>query len=78
MRVTIEPTRDGGLRISPPAKAADWSFFDTQFAPRYYDVAADGRLLVIGRTAAESAPTTRQINVITNWFEELKRIVPVK
>jgi Tol biopolymer transport system component len=35
-----------------------------------YDVASDGRFLMI----QESAPT--RINVVLNWFEELKRLVP--
>jgi serine/threonine-protein kinase len=77
MRVAIEPLRDGGLRISTPDKVADWSFYAAQFAPRYYDVGPDGRLVVIGLTATDSTTTLREINVVTNWFEELKRLVPI-
>jgi Tol biopolymer transport system component len=42
----------------------------------WYDVAGDGRFLVIG----ESQPQVRltQINIILNWFEDLKRQVPIK
>lgn len=36
-----------------------------------YDVAPDGRFLMI---QGEGAPT--QVNVVLNWFEELKRLVP--
>jgi hypothetical protein len=56
---------------------ADWSFYAAQFAPRYYDVGPDGRLVVIGLTATDSTTTLREINVVTNWFEELKRLVPI-
>ena len=38
-----------------------------------YDVAPDGRFVMI-RADESSGPT--QINVVLNWFEELKRLVP--
>ena len=43
-----------------------------------YDVTRDGQGFVMIRTpesSAESSGTT-QINLIQNWFEELKRLVP--
>ena len=44
---------------------------------RTYDVASDGRFLMIkdGATTGEAAPTA-QIIIVENWFEELKRLVP--
>ncbi len=39
-----------------------------------YDVAPDGRFVMI--RAEEGAGGTQQINVVLNWFEELKRLVP--
>ena len=44
-----------------------------------YDVAKDGRFLMIKPkgTADEGAPSTNLI-VVQNWFEELKRLVPMK
>ena len=39
-----------------------------------YDVAPDGRFLML--EPVEKAPSTK-IVVVTNWFEELKRLVPV-
>jgi len=41
-----------------------------------YDVSPDGQrfLMVKPTTAQEAAPT--QINVVLNWFEELKQRVP--
>jgi serine/threonine-protein kinase len=77
MRAAIEPTRDG-LRISPPVKVTDWRFYGAQGAPRYYDIAADGRALVIGRTINETATKQRQINVVVNWTDELKQKVPIR
>jgi hypothetical protein len=40
-----------------------------------YDVTPDGRFVMI-RTDESSGPT--QINVVLNWFEELKRLVPTE
>ena len=42
-----------------------------------YDVAADGQRFVMVKESsdAEERPLT-QINVVLNWFEELKRLVP--
>lgn len=40
---------------------------------RTYDVAPDGRFLMI---QDPQEPIPLQINVILNWFEELKRLVP--
>jgi len=40
-----------------------------------YDVSRDGQRFLMLK-GAEQAPTTTQINVVLNWFEELKRRVP--
>jgi serine/threonine-protein kinase len=39
-----------------------------------YDVAPDGQRFLMIKTPPESAP--RQINVVLNWFEELRRLAP--
>jgi Tol biopolymer transport system component len=45
---------------------------------RPYDIARDGRFLIIGNGGAETGrPTEPSIIVVQNWFEELKRLVPV-
>jgi hypothetical protein len=42
-----------------------------------YDVSADGqRFLMVKELPQATSPT--QINVVLNWFEELKRRVPTK
>jgi hypothetical protein len=40
-----------------------------------YDVGPDGRFLMIRPSAEELAPPV--VHVVLNWFEELKRRVPV-
>jgi len=39
-----------------------------------FDVSPDGRSLAIERTPVEKAP--KEINVVLNWFDELRRLVP--
>jgi serine/threonine-protein kinase len=41
-----------------------------------YDVSADGERFLMLKEGEETAPAT-QINVVLNWFDELKRLVPV-
>ena len=47
--------------------------FEGRYVPdpnvRGYDLAADGRFIMV-RTPNESLP--RRVNVVINWFEELK------
>ena len=48
------------------------------FGIRAYDIAPDGRFMVIRRAEAEAgAGTAPQLVVVQHWFEELKRLVPV-
>ena len=42
---------------------------------RGYSIAPDGRFLVT-RDIAPEHPTLSQINVVVNWFVELKRLAP--
>jgi Tol biopolymer transport system component len=47
---------------------------DTAFHYPQYDVAADGRFLMIQES--ESTAEDSSFGVVFNWFEELKRLVP--
>ncbi len=40
---------------------------------QYYDISPDGKRFLMIKE--EESPTT-QVNVVLNWFEELKRLVP--
>ncbi len=41
-----------------------------------YDVAPDGQRFLMIKEADEGEGQLGQINVVLNWFEELKRLVP--
>jgi eukaryotic-like serine/threonine-protein kinase len=49
---------------------------------RNYDITPDGKQFVVitpAGVSAESSPSSaQQINLVLNWFEELKRLVPAK
>ena len=45
------------------------------FTTRHYDVGPDGQRFLMLKED-ESAASTAQINIVLNWFEELKRLVP--
>jgi hypothetical protein len=77
MRVTLDLPATGPARLASPTKIADWNFYNERLGARYWDVAPDGRLIVIGLDDGDTSAWVRQINVVTNWFEELKRLVPV-
>ena len=82
---------DGALMgVSGEARAGSWSagatarllegryFTGAGNVIRHYDVTADGqRFLMIKEDPANNAASA-QINIVQNWFEELKRLVPTK
>ncbi len=43
-----------------------------------YDVSRDGQRFVMVRPAADPARSLLQLNVVVNWYEELKRMAPPK
>ena len=72
--VSTEPTLDIGV----PAVVFQGRYAFGPAGPRAnYDVTADGqRFLMI--SAGETDSERMQINVVLNWFEELKKRVPVR
>ena len=47
--------------------------------PRSFDITPEGRIVGIGSAGQnQSASAPAQINVVLNWFEELKARVPTK
>ncbi len=69
--VTTEPTFTPGV----PRPLFDASAFSFQFAGRNYDIAPDGRRFVMIKPPPPSeADADRQVVMVLNWFEELKKI----
>jgi len=70
MEVTIEPEPDIRTGVGVPRPLFKDNSYERAGDLPDYDVASDGRFLMI----QESAPS--RIEVVLNWFEELKRLVP--
>ncbi len=68
-RIETEPVLTVGTR----RVVFEGSFLN--FPGPIYDLAPDGRFLLL--ESVEEASTSRHLNVVVNWFEELKRLVPV-
>ena len=71
------------VQIAPSFEVVDRELlFDQQFyvgnaVRTHYDITPDGQrflMIGVGDTGEEGGP---RINVILNWFEELKRLVPI-
>jgi hypothetical protein len=83
MAVDVNPShdREGAVSTSfsagTPHMLFEGPYLPTPASLPNYDVSSDGqRFLMVKPTEQEAAAT--QINVVLNWFEELKRKVPVK
>jgi Tol biopolymer transport system component len=62
--------------VGKPRLLFEGPYLPSPLAPPNYDVSPDGqRFLMVKPAEQEQAPPT-QINVVLNWFEELKRRVP--
>jgi eukaryotic-like serine/threonine-protein kinase len=77
MAVPISTETDFRL-LGPPRELFSGDYIDGQVPSRGFEVTSDGRFLMKTQPpATESAPVT-SINLVLNWFEELKRLVPAK
>jgi Tol biopolymer transport system component len=61
------------MQLQTPTMLFDGGFVPwEQNAPRTFDVSADGRFLMVEPSPRES----QRFNVVLNWVEELKRLIP--
>jgi serine/threonine-protein kinase len=77
--VTVNVTTQPAFAVSDPVAVPRGFPLTGPASPRGYDVAKDGRF--IAAVAAGTTPEDRdnlQIDIVLNWFEELKRLVPTK
>ena len=74
--MAAEITMQPGFSADKPRVLFEGPYVPTPFSFPNYDVSRDGQrfLMLKSSEAGEAAPT--QINVVLNWFEELKRRVP--
>jgi len=74
--MAVEIATQPGLALGKPRMLFEGQYMPTQGTSPNYDVSIDGqRFLMLKYTDQERAAPT-QINVVLNWFEELKQKVP--
>ena len=66
------------LRLGQPRALFKGRFDSTRVGPPNYDVSRDGRRFLMVDLGEEDDAEPLQINVVLNWFEELKRLVPTE
>jgi serine/threonine-protein kinase len=83
MGVAVEVAGGASVRVGTPTKLVEGPYLGGTAgttAGRTYDVSPDGRRFLMVKEAASTDATSapREIVVVQNWFEELKRLVPTK
>ena len=73
--MAVNITTDPAFIAGKPRMLFEEDRYEWTFPLRSYDVAADGRFLMLEVTEQPSERVT-QLRVVLNWFEELKRLVP--
>ena len=68
-------TTDPDLEVGEPELLFEGNYFLCSYWGRVYDISLDGeQFLMVSETEQEVNP--RHYNVVLNWFEELKQLVP--
>ena len=78
MSVTVEG--QSPLIFGTPRKILDSSYVSSipAFAGRQYDISPDGQRFLRLKAPPHASTTAGSVTVVQNWFEELKRLVPVQ
>ena len=66
------------LQVGTPEKLFEGRFVTPPGVNQSYDVAADGQRFVMLRPGDQAETRHTQVNLVFNWFEELKRLVPTE
>jgi serine/threonine-protein kinase len=74
VKITAQPT----FSFSNPTAIPRGFGIADPLSPRPYDVMPDGRIVGVQPVLTSGAVRGPQINVVLNWSEELKRLVPTK
>jgi serine/threonine-protein kinase len=79
-QMMVVPVQYGKTLVAgPPQVLFKFAMLPILAGSRPYDIAPDGRFLIIPTGQAEVAGSMApEIVVVQNWFEELKRLVPTK
>jgi hypothetical protein len=76
--MAVEITTQPGFAAGRPKALFEGPYLPTAGSFPYYDVSPDGQRFLMLKPVESQASAPTQINVVLNWFEELKRKVPVR
>ena len=72
--IAVEINADRGFSVGASHTLFRGTYLSASSSRAHYDVFSDGRTFLMVRLDPGSIPT--QINIVSNWFQELKRLVP--
>ena len=72
--MVVEVSGDPDLRLSQPRPLFDQRYLFQSLTVATYDVSADGQRFLMVKDEAGAG----RLNLVLDWFEELKQRVPVK
>ena len=76
--MAVETTMQPSFSAGKPRMLFEGSYFTSVYSSASYDVSADGQRFLMVKEPEAASKSAPQINVVLNWFEELKRLVPTK
>ncbi len=71
--LVVDITTEASLSVGNPRLLFEGRYWSTAWPLTNYDVSPDGQRFLMVK---EDRSAVTQINVVLNWFEELKRLVP--
>jgi serine/threonine protein kinase/Tol biopolymer transport system component len=74
--IAVEVDTKSGFSPGTPRMLFEGAYLPTPFVVPDYDVSPDGQRFLMLKPAETQTSALTQINVVLNWFEELKRRVP--
>ena len=74
--MAVDITTQPGFTAGKPRMLFEGPYLPTTASLPYYDVSPDGQRFLMLKPTEQAPLAATQINVVLNWFEELKRRVP--
>lgn len=74
--VAVEVTTRPGFSMGKPHVLFEGPYLSTPATNPNYDVSRDGQRFLMLKPVEQAQEAPTQINVVLNWFEELKQKVP--
>jgi hypothetical protein len=74
--MAVEIATQPGFTAGRPRVLFEGDYLPTPLNFPNYDVSQDGQRFLMLKPSEQEAAAPTQINVVLNWFEELKRLVP--